>query len=331
MRFLSAKPKDKRAKRTPAASKAKAAPKRAEKAATKATRTKVARTKMNRTAAARASKSTRRPQRRPVPVFLKPRAILAASGFAAVMGVIAGGAWLWQSGWVHHQAEQAVEMAYQASADSGLRVMDLQVTGRQRTQVEAILSALEIERDMPILKIDPVAGRARLEALPWVRSAQVERQLPGVIFVTLEERQPLAIWQLHGDRHLIDRSGEIIPIDQVRRFAELPLVVGPGASAHAAGLIDLLASEPDLKERVSGAVWVSERRWNLQIDGDIEVQLPEENIDSAWRRLAEAEREHVVFTRDVKVIDMRLPDRFVVRTSPGAKPLTHPTNDEEST
>ncbi|MEM7171571.1 MAG: cell division protein FtsQ/DivIB, partial [Pseudomonadota bacterium] len=96
-------------------------------------------------------------------------------------------------------------------------------------------------------------------------------------------------------------------------------------------LIDLLGSEPDLKKRVSGAVWISDRRWNLQMDGRIEVRLPEGDMSAAWQQLAEVEREHGVFERDVKIIDMRIPDRLVVRTSPDAKPLSHPSDDEEST
>ena len=52
-------------------------------------------------------------------------------------------------------------------------------------------------------------------------------------------------------------------------------------------LLDMLASEPDLAARVTAAVRVGDRRWNLRIDNAIDVLLPE---DDAGRRLGAARR-----------------------------------------
>ena len=45
-------------------------------------------------------------------------------------------------------------------------------------------------------------------------------------------------------------------------------------------------------------------------------RLPEENANTAWLRLAQYQRSHGVLERDVKVVDLRLPDRLIVRKSP---------------
>src|SRR3546814_7137808 len=100
----------------------------------------------------------------------------------------------------------------------------------------------------PILAIDPAAARAALEALPWVAAASVERQLPGTVYIRLTEREPLALWQDQGVIQVIDRDGAVIPGVEPRRFAHLPLVVGPDAPAHAERLIAVMDSEPSRSE-----------------------------------------------------------------------------------
>src|SRR3546814_7462829 len=101
-----------------------------------------------------------------------------------------------------------------------------------------LVRALGLETGRPILAIDPAAARAALEALPWVAAASVERQLPGTVYIRLTEREPLALWQDQGVIQVIDRDGAVIPGVEPRRFAHLPLVVGPDAPAHAERLID---------------------------------------------------------------------------------------------
>ena len=70
---------------------------------------------------------------------------------------------------------------------------------------DAILAALGIREGGPMLAFDPAAPR-RLEQLPWVRTATVERQLPGRVRIALNERVPLALWQLDGALSVIDRT-----------------------------------------------------------------------------------------------------------------------------
>jgi cell division protein FtsQ len=53
----------------------------------------------------------------------------------------------------------------------------------------------------------------------------------------------------------------------------------------------------------------------LRIDQGIEVLLPEENQEAAWAQLATLERQNNVLKRDIQRVDMRLPDRLVLRVN----------------
>jgi cell division protein FtsQ len=208
------------------------------------------------------------------------------------------------------------------SAALGMRIASVRIEGRATTDRAAILAALDAGPGMPILAVDPARAEKRLESLPWVSSALIERQLPDMLYVRLVERTPLALWQHDGKLQLIDDTGAVIPVTRLDRFAKLPLVVGPDAAPRAAQLLAMLATEPDLAARVSAAVRVGGRRWNLRVDGRIDVLLPADDPAGAWAALARLERSSTILERDVEAIDMRLGDRLVVRVSPEAPKAT---------
>jgi cell division protein FtsQ len=214
---------------------------------------------------------------------------------------------------------QAADGFVGLTAAVGLVVTDIEVEGRETTDGATVMSALSAARGTPILSVSPTRAKEQLEKLPWVRSATIERRLPGTLFVRLVERRPLAVWQHGGIQQLIDREGTVIPVEDLSRFAHLPTVVGDDAATNAAALIDTLASEPELAARVTAAVRVGGRRWNLRVDDVIDVFLPEESAAAAWSRLAELERANALLKRDVQTVDLRLPDRLVLRVN-GAPP-----------
>ena len=204
------------------------------------------------------------------------------------------------------------------SAACGLVVADIEVEGRDITDAATIMAALGAARATPILAVSPSRAKERLESLPWVRSATIERRLPGTLFVRLVERRPLAVWQHGGKQELIDRDGEVIAVADLGPFARLPTLVGEGAAPHAAALINLLAGEPDLAARVTAAIRVGDRRWNLRVDNMTDVLLPEEDPAGAWSRLAQLERTSSLLKHDVQTVDLRLPDRLVLRVTTGS-------------
>ena len=91
------------------------------------------------------------------------------------------------------------------------------------------------------------------------------------------------------------------------RFQQLPLLFGKGAPMRAEELLRLVAGEPDLAARVTGARLVGERRWDVYLDGRIEVRLPAERPEVAWRRLAAEQRASEVIERAITAVDLRNP------------------------
>ena len=252
------------------------------------------------------------PRRRWLRRVLRPMVLALAGGALALALIVGGGAWLWTSGRIAAMAGAARAGAIGLSADAGLILREVSVTGRVETPPDAVLAALRGGRGAPLVTIDPEAARARIEAIGWVRRAVVERRFPDTVFVRLVERRPLALWQRKGKFLVIDRDGVVITSARPRDFSSLPVIVGDDAPANAAGLIAAMATEPKLSARVKSAVRVGGRRWNLRLDNGIDVRLPENGVAEAWRRLAEFDRRHRLLARDITAVDLRLPDRLVV-------------------
>ncbi|MCL2427855.1 MAG: FtsQ-type POTRA domain-containing protein [Alphaproteobacteria bacterium] len=198
----------------------------------------------------------------------------------------------------------------------GLRVSKVEIDGRENTPEPLLSAALGVSKGTPILSFSVAAARSRIERLSWVESAIVERRLPDTIVVQLKERQPFAIWQSQGTFTLIDRSGQVIANQDLGRFGKLPLIVGTGAPQAAATLLDALASRPQLESHVVAAVRIGERRWNLHLDTGTDVLLPEGAPVAAIDRLIALEQAHALLERPLAVLDLRLPDRLVVRPQP---------------
>ena len=249
------------------------------------------------------------------PLLTRRRLAFGAAGFFCLL--VLGLAW---SGWFGRQAERLHAAWLATTAEAGLAVEDVLVIGRQRTDKGQLLAQIGVRRGMPMLAIDPYETKARLEALPWISRATVERRLPRLLLLEIEERQPMALWQHRSRKAVIDRQGKVIPEAEPGRFSGLPLVVGEGAPPHTAELLAILAREPELQAQVAAAVRVGKRRWNLRLTNGIDVRLPEIDAAAAWTELARVERDHGLLKRDILAIDLRLGDRMILRMAPGTMP-----------
>ncbi len=252
----------------------------------------------------------------------KLRRIVAVAAFTLtsllVVAAATGGVWATRSGAVTALADRLQTAVFGITVEAGLTIEEILVVGRRETKRSELVSAIGVRRGDPILAFDPAAARQRILNLGWIADARVERRLPGTIYIRLVERKPIAIWQRNGQFALVDANGVVIGDSDVKDRHDLTLIVGAEAPQHASTLLVMLYTHPQLMDRVAAAIRVADRRWNLRLDNDIDVRLPEENPQAAWDRLAKLQAEHKLLERDIIAIDLRVPERLVVRMRPAA-------------
>ncbi|MCP5433248.1 MAG: cell division protein FtsQ/DivIB [Alphaproteobacteria bacterium] len=255
--------------------------------------------------AARRIRNWRRDVQRLFPVAL----------FAGLAGVTILAVWAWASGSLARAAAGGQAALERVLVDAGFSLAKITVRGRINAENGSIVEALGLELGQSILQIDLAAARERLEKLEWIEEATVMRLLPDTLHIEVVERRPFAVWRMREGDALIDRKGHVITRERLERFAGLPSVVGPGAADAAGELISVLDREPLLKSRLRAAIRVGERRWDLRLDNGIVVYLPDTDVEGAIRELVELDTKHRVLGREIESIDLRFPDRYVIKPS----------------
>ncbi len=235
---------------------------------------------------------------------------------------------MWTVGVFADFAAKVDRQAQGLVAAVGFSVQQVRVEGRNRTDVEAVKAALDVDQGASIFHYDVEAARERLEGLDWVEEAQVIRFLPKTIHVVLIERNPVALWQVNKQHYLIDRSGFVIGRPDRDQIRELPLFVGVGAAEDAGELLDIMAKRAELMEQTAALIRVGGRRWNLRLINGMDIRLPAENVHEALDRIVELDQKTKLSSLSYAAIDLRLPDRmFVTLKGEQAEQLRAPGMD----
>lgn len=237
---------------------------------------------------------------------------LATVGGFVAYGVVLGGH-------VDEAKGIGLDVADAAANLAGFKVVEVNLTGQNHVTPKEILETAGIKPSTSILFIHADEARARLEALPWIQSASVRKYYPDRIDIAVVERQAYALWQINGEVKVIARDGTpIAPYSDDPRYVRLPIVVGEGANTRVGEIVDALSRMPALADQVRAAIRVADRRWTLKMRNGIDVRLPEEGLEKSLLELASLDREKKLLSRDITIIDLRLPDRVAVRLSDAA-------------
>ncbi|AXS42674.1 cell division protein FtsQ/DivIB [Breoghania sp. L-A4] len=230
-----------------------------------------------------------------------------AAGFLAatgLYGIVLGG--------------HTLAVADTVTAAAGFSFEAIKLSGQRETDEFQILEALEIRDGSSLLLFDAQAARDRLARIAWVKNVSVQKFYPGTLQVTVEEREPFALWQRGQIISIIDADGRVITDDVDERYANLLLLVGHGAQERGKAMADMLDAMPSLRSRVRAAVLIADRRWNLVLENGITVRLPEEGVDAALSELVRLDDDSGLLSRDIVAVDLRLADRVVVRLTKDA-------------
>ncbi len=205
-----------------------------------------------------------------------------------------------------------------AANSVGFRIDAISLSGEKEVSRADILTTVGVTGNASLLFLDADAARARLMANPWIADVAVLKLYPDRLQISITERQAFALWQKDGHVNVIAADGTVLEPYVEDRYLGLPLVVGDGAERQAKDFLTFLDRYPDIRSLLRASVMVAGRRWNLRLTNGIDVRLPEANVGSALDRLVALDRDKKLLSRDITMIDLRLPDRVTVRLSDAA-------------
>jgi cell division protein FtsQ len=195
----------------------------------------------------------------------------------------------------------------------------LAIDGATPALAEAIRAKLALPLPISSFDIDMEAARLSIEELDAVADAQLRMRGGGVLQVDIVERQPVVVWRTGSGLSLLDGEGlRIATILERADRADLPLIAGQGANKAVPEAMALLAAAQPILPRLRGLVRVGERRWDLVLDRDRRILLPETLPVRALERVIALDQAEKLLDRDVIAVDLRNEHRPVLRLAPPA-------------
>ncbi|MDZ4089580.1 MAG: cell division protein FtsQ/DivIB [Tabrizicola sp.] len=227
--------------------------------------------------------------------------------------------------WLGHEPNrqavigQLTHLREEFEARPEFRISLARVEGASDDLAEAVRVKLALPLPMSSFDIDLDAARDRIETLDAVQKADLRVRSGGVLQVLITERVPVAVWRTEDGLTLVDETGHRVAglLSRADR-ADLPLIAGDGADAATPEALDLIAAAGPLTPRLRGLVRVGERRWDVVLDRNQRILLPEENPVQALERLLALDHAQDLMNRDILTVDLRSDHRPTLRLTPNA-------------
>lgn len=150
--------------------------------------------------------------------------------------------------------------------------------------------------------------------IPAVASAAIKISAGGVLQINVAEKSPAFIWRKGNVMSVIDETGSFIRIANSRvDYPKLPLVVGEAADLAVSEISSLMQANEYFKDHVRAFIRVGERRWDLILENNVRIMLPQREFLAAFDRLMLMNEAGQLLSGRLSNIDMRLVVRPTVR------------------
>lgn len=214
---------------------------------------------------------------------------------------------------------RAAEMRRQIEERPEFMVNVMAIDGASAEVSEDIREIIPIDFPISSFDLELAEIKDRAEELDAVARADVRIQAGGVLEIRVVERTPAVVWRSRHGLELLDANGHrVSDLGSRTDRPDLPLLAGRGADMAVPEALRLLEVAGLVEPRIRGLLRVGERRWDLVLDRDQRVLLPEKDPVLALERVLALEEARDLLARDVAVVDMRNPARPTVRLGPDA-------------
>lgn len=193
------------------------------------------------------------------------------------------------------------------------------IDGASESVADDIREVVPVDFPVSSFDLDLPGMKERISELDAVEKVDLRIRRGGILQVSVTERQPVAVWRLRDEIELLDAEGRRVAVLKSRLDrADLPLLAGEGANEAMAEALALLQAAAPIAERIRGLVRVGERRWNLVLDRNQTIMLPEREPVQALEQVLALDAAQDLLDREITVVDVRIPARPTLRLTRAA-------------
>lgn len=192
----------------------------------------------------------------------------------------------------------------------------------QRVTALQIEEAMSPELEAGFLSVNLTKIQQSITELPWIDEANVTRQWPSRIHVSVSEQIPAAAW---GERGLMNTRGQLFVTNARHVPAELPRLSGP--ESHAAEVarryIFLREHLIPIGLNIRALNMDARGAWQLTLQNGVDVRLGRKNVDSRTDLFFDVVA-NLVMSRaaEIDFVDMRYSNGFSIGWRSGKKAPT---------
>ncbi|WP_147124466.1 cell division protein FtsQ/DivIB [Shimia ponticola] len=202
--------------------------------------------------------------------------------------------------WVHERPEFMVKL--------------MAIEGVSDAVADAVRAEVHIDFPTSSFDLDLVTLRDQIDALAPIKDVAVRIRPGGVLEVSAVERTPALVWRAPDGMKLLDVEGvAVAAIAERAERPELPLVAGEGADQAVQEALQLVQAAAPISERLRGLQRQGARRWDVVLDREQVIQLPEDDPVPALERVILLNDAQDLLARDITHIDLRNPTRPTLR------------------
>ncbi len=198
-------------------------------------------------------------------------------------------------------------------------IKEVHIAGHKYTKEKAIVERLGDVWDRSLVSLNTFEAQRKIESLPWILRADVQRVFPHGLNIYVEEREPIGRFVTLSGTYVFDKLGVLIEKAKVGSHFELPIYEGSKAPQAANELREILTKFDDLQPLIVRFQRVDQRRWTLILHNEMKVLLPENRLEGALSRLRALQAQHNILNRELAHIDLRLKDRITLRPKKSKK------------
>lgn len=198
-------------------------------------------------------------------------------------------------------------------------VKDIYIYGNQQVKSEDIKTIIKIKSGDKLFGFKLSEVYKKLKTYPWVKEAEIRRELTGIVHIRIKEAIPIAILNLNDKHYLIDTEGVILENLTDTRAFFLPILKEIDPSKYASAYKEALEFVKFINDRKlfsnAGALQIfGHRPEDLSVKIDtLTIKIGAGDFEQKLARLDFVRQEMIRRNIPADTIDLRFSNKIIVK------------------
>ena len=200
--------------------------------------------------------------------------------------------------------------------NNGFKVKKIYINQLDFLDITNVIDSLDFAHDTPIINLDIVKNKNSLEDNFWINKADISIVYPDLVNIKIDEKKPEFLWYHNMQYFVLDKKGKVLKklnISELKKLSNFIMLDGNNARLVTDNLLSFIKLDNNIYLSISKAIWVGNRRWDIEFINGFRLQLPQKDPMQAWKYFIKL-NQHIDFIgNNIESLDLRLPERLFMK------------------